>query len=83
METEAFLSCFTGHLRELLPDAVYLRVYTRPLEDTDRRLTAEMDTARWTYPIGEVLGLIEQRPPVWGESCAEGLALLAYEAWEG
>ncbi len=81
LETEAFLSCFTGHLRELLPEAVYLRVYTRPLEAPEQRLTAEMDTASWTYPIDETL--IAQRPSEWGEACARGLALLAYDAWEG
>ena len=83
METEAFLSCFTGHLRERLPSAVYLRVYTRPLDDSaDRLLAAEMDTARWSYRIGEVLSLIEQRPEAWGEGCARGLAILAHNAWE-
>lgn len=80
METEAFLSYFVGHLRELLPSAVYLRVYTRPLEATERRLAAEMDTARWSYRIDEAL--IAQRPSEWGDSCARGLALLAYDAWE-
>ncbi len=80
MQAEAFLSCFVGHLRELLPEAVYLRVYTRPLDATERLLMAEMDTARWAYRIDEAL--IEQRPEEWGESCARGLALLAYDAWE-
>ncbi len=81
METEAFLSCFVGHLRELLPKAVYLRVYTRPLESTtDRLLMAEMDSVHWSDRID--VPLIEQRPPAWGESCARGLALMAHDAWE-
>ncbi len=80
METEAFLSCFTGHLRELLPDAVYLRVYSRPLEGTaDRLLMAIMDTARWSDRIE--IPLIEQRIPEWGEAYARGLALMAHDAW--
>ncbi len=82
METEAFLSCFTGHLRELLPDAVYLRVYSRPPGGmADRLLTAEMDAAHWSYQID--VPLIEQRPPEWGDSYARGLALMAHDAWEG
>jgi hypothetical protein len=81
VQTDAFLSCFVGHLRELLPSAVYLRVYTRPLEGTaDRVLMGIMDTARWSYRIDEAL--IAQRPSEWGDSCARGLALLAYDAWE-
>jgi hypothetical protein len=39
-----------------------------------------MDTARWSYRIDEAL--IAQRPSEWGDSCARGLALLAYDAWE-
>ncbi len=81
METEAFLSCFVGQLRELLPAAVYLRVYTRPLEGTaDLVLTAHMDTALWSYRID--VPLIAQRPPEWGEAYARGLALMAHDAWE-
>ncbi len=81
METEAFLSCFVGHLRELLPAAVYLRVYSRPLESTaDRLLMAQMDSVHWSDRID--VPLIEQRPPEWGDSYARGLALLAHDAWE-
>ncbi len=81
MDAEAFLSCFVGHLRELLPEAVYLRVYTRPLEGTtDRLLMAVMDSVHWSDRIE--IPLIEQRPPAWGESYARGLALMAHDAWE-
>ncbi len=74
MDAEAFLSHFTGHLRELLPEAVYLRVYSRPLENTaERLLMAEMDSARWTYRID--VPLIEQRPPGVGRGVRAGARL--------
>jgi hypothetical protein len=81
MRVEAFLSCFSGEVVQLVTEGVAVRVHTWPLVDSaDLVLAADIGNVLWSWRIDP--DLIARRSEQWGRSCARGLALLAQDAWE-